>query len=166
MPRENLPRWRLEEPAVLELRGGEDGDLLFGVKVELIYLFGGPIFLFCGKPDLYKGLCSTPPWILPSTSLPTSPTLPCENHMGQGMSQVLHLDSGRKLVRGGHGSFDGGEQMVVNPHTWWGGQDWRFSSLTGVWLWDACAQGSRFSCRLLQSNQHDNSDEAREPSDS
>lgn len=38
--------------------------------------------------------------------------------MGQGMSQVLHLDSGRKLVRGGHGSFDGGEQKVVNPHTW------------------------------------------------
>lgn len=100
---------------MLELRGGEDGDLLFGFKVELIYLFRGPIFLFCGKPDLYKGLCSTPP------SLPTSPTLPCENHMGQGMSQVLHLDSGRKLVRGRHGSFDGGEQKVVNPHNWGGG---------------------------------------------
>lgn len=34
-----------------------------------------------------------------------------------------------------------------------------------VWLWDACAQGSRFSCRLPQSNQQDNNDEARERSD-
>lgn len=28
----------MEEPSVLELRGGEDEDLLFGVKVELICL--------------------------------------------------------------------------------------------------------------------------------
>ena len=86
--------------------------------------------------------------------------------MAQGMSQELHLDSGRKLVRGEHGSFDGGEQKVVNPHAWGvGDQDGRFSSLTSVWLWDACAQGSRSSHRLLQSNQHDNNDEAREGRD-
>lgn len=72
--------------------------------------------------------------------------------MAQGMSQELHLDSGRKLVRGEHRSFDGGEQKVVNPCAWGvGDQDGRFSSLTRVWLWDACAQGSRSSHRLLQS---------------
>lgn len=84
--------------------------------------------------------------------------------MGQGMSQVLHLDSGRKLVRGGHGSFDGGEQKVVNPHTW-GGAGLEILFPDQVWLWDACAQESRSSCRLPQSNQQDNNDEARERSD-
>lgn len=176
VPGEKPSKLEMEEPSVLEPRGGEDGearsllmDFLFSVKVELICLFGDPSFLFCEKLDQHKApvLLTYLGFSHPLHLLPPSPAV-WEPHGTEGKSETpfgkiknkkkLHLGTGGKLVRGRDGSFDGGEQKVVNPHTDGRGQNWKSSSLTrygfGVHV-----------LRDLGPNQHNENDEGSEQSD-
>lgn len=71
-------------------------DLPLCIKEELTCLVRDSIFLFCEKSDLHKAL------MLPTHLRLSHPPHSClpdpavGNHMGQQMSQMLHLDSGKE----------------------------------------------------------------------
>lgn len=81
------------------------------------------------------------------------------------------MDSGRKLVGGwgGDGSFEGGEQRVVNTHTWMMRE--RPGLVPGLLPDHGVAVGVvvprnlEMLCRLLQRDQHNEKDKVSERKD-